>query len=202
MKFEQEKILVFYKRLISLYPETFRERFGESMEQTFRDVCNDKTKLKGRISPTFVLSAFAETSAGVFKENLYELKGATMKSLISKNKSALIFGLIAFLPFFVLNMIAVKQIEPLSSIFRINTGGNFWDYPVGHITAIVALLLLPVGAFISMSPIFRKDSDGKRYFYFANIVLAVILTSLFALITYALFDEIYRCSILQVPNCD
>lgn len=199
MNFEKEKFIVFYKRLISLYPQDFREQFGESMEQTFNDICNER---KGNVSLTFVFSTFAETSAGVIKENLYEIKGATMKSLISNNKSALIFGLLAFLPFFVLNMIAVKQIEPLSSIFKINTAGNFWDYPIGHITAIIALLLLPIGAFISMSPIFRKDSDGKRKFHFANIVLAVILISLFVLISYALFEEIYRCSILQIPNCD
>lgn len=76
MKFEKEKTFAVYKRLISWYPRVFRERFGESMEQTFKDVCNDRSKLKGNISLPFIVSTFAETSASVIKENLNEVKGA------------------------------------------------------------------------------------------------------------------------------
>lgn len=73
MKFEKEKISGFYRRLISLYPQKFRERFGESMEQTFNDVCNER---KGNISLSFVISTFCETSVGVVRENLLALRGA------------------------------------------------------------------------------------------------------------------------------
>lgn len=76
MKAEKEKIFVFYKRLISLYPAEFGERFGESLEQTFNDVCNEQKRLRGKISLPFVCSMFAETSVGIIKENLHELKGA------------------------------------------------------------------------------------------------------------------------------
>lgn len=73
MKFEKEEIFAYYKQLISLYPQAFRERFGESMEQTFNDVCNE---CKGNISLAFVFSTFAETAVGVVRENLSALKGA------------------------------------------------------------------------------------------------------------------------------
>jgi len=74
MRFEKEKIFAFYKRLISLYPPAFRERFGESMEQTFNDVCNERQE---DLSLAFVFSTFSETSVGILKENLSALKGAS-----------------------------------------------------------------------------------------------------------------------------
>lgn len=76
MRFEKGRIAYLYKRLISLYPRVFRERFAESMEQTFKDVCNERSKQKRSISLPFVVSTFAEASAGVIRENLHEVKGA------------------------------------------------------------------------------------------------------------------------------
>ncbi len=76
MKVEKEKIFALYRRLIFLYPRGFRERFGGSMEQTFKDVCNERSKQKGDISLPFVVATFAETSASVIKENLHQAKGA------------------------------------------------------------------------------------------------------------------------------
>lgn len=73
MKNENEKVFLFYKRLISLYPQTFTERFGESMEQTFNDVCNERN---GEISLGLMVSIFAETSVGIMRENLHEFKRA------------------------------------------------------------------------------------------------------------------------------
>src|SRR5678816_1102025 len=33
-----------YAKLLRLYPQAYRERFGESMEQTFNDICNERVK--------------------------------------------------------------------------------------------------------------------------------------------------------------
>lgn len=85
MRCEKESLLALYKRLISLYPRVFRERFGESLEQTFSDTCNEESKLKGSISLPFVFSTFAETAIGVIKENLYEIKGANQMNYWLKN---------------------------------------------------------------------------------------------------------------------
>ena len=85
MKFEKERILTFYRRLISLYPQVFKTRFGESMEQTFNDICNEQKELKGRISVPFVFLTFAETSLGVIEENINEVKGAYQMNYWLKN---------------------------------------------------------------------------------------------------------------------
>lgn len=90
-----EKIVVWYKRLISLYPRMFRTRFGESMEQTFKDVCNEQKELKGTISLGFLVSTFAETSFGVIEENLSEVRGSHQMNYWLKNIG--IAGLISLL---------------------------------------------------------------------------------------------------------
>jgi hypothetical protein len=36
--YEQNTVRTLYKRLLSLYPQEFKERLGESMQQTFNDL--------------------------------------------------------------------------------------------------------------------------------------------------------------------
>ena len=58
-----------YAKLLRLYPKPYRERFGEGMEQTFNDLCRERGKAgKGLFG--FVLWVFAETSAGIIRENI------------------------------------------------------------------------------------------------------------------------------------
>jgi uncharacterized membrane protein YiaA len=96
---KQDKVFAFYKRLISLYPQAFRERFGDSMEQTFRDVCNER---EGKFSSTFVISTFAETFISVIKENV---EGASLMNYWLKNTvivaivSLVFIGIGAFMAF-------------------------------------------------------------------------------------------------------
>jgi len=40
--YEQEIVHTLYKKLLALYPQTFKEQLAESMEQTFRDLWNEK----------------------------------------------------------------------------------------------------------------------------------------------------------------
>jgi hypothetical protein len=73
MKIEKTKVFGSYKRLISFYPRSFNERFGESMEQTFNDICNERN---GKISLWLMVSIFTDTTVGIIKENLHEFKSA------------------------------------------------------------------------------------------------------------------------------
>jgi hypothetical protein len=56
-----------YARLLRLYPETFRNRFAESMEQTFHDLCRER-RAADRRCLAFVLGLFGETFAGILRE--------------------------------------------------------------------------------------------------------------------------------------
>ena len=58
---EQEKVSALYKKLLSLYPQGFREGLGESMEQTFNDLYREK-KTEDRVF-SFIVWTFTETAA-------------------------------------------------------------------------------------------------------------------------------------------
>jgi len=58
-----------YGRLLHLYPTPYRERFAESMTQTFNDLCRERAAAGQRLLP-FVIWMFLETSAGIIRDNV------------------------------------------------------------------------------------------------------------------------------------
>lgn len=98
MKIEKDKAYGSYKRLISFYPQAFSEHFGESMEQTFNDVCNERN---GKISLGLIVPIFADTSVGIIKENLHEFKnGNRMTYWLNTIGISAIFSLLFSTAFF------------------------------------------------------------------------------------------------------
>jgi Protein of unknown function (DUF2975) len=57
-----------YAKLLHLYPKAYRERFGESMEQTFNDLCHERIKA-GKGLFRLALWVFVETFAAIIREN-------------------------------------------------------------------------------------------------------------------------------------
>ncbi len=57
-----------YSRLLRLYPEAFRERFGSGMTQTFQDLCREQSA-DGRGLFGLVLWIYLETAVGIVREN-------------------------------------------------------------------------------------------------------------------------------------
>jgi hypothetical protein len=57
-----------YRKLLRFYSRSYRERFAESMEQTFNDLCRERARAGERILG-FVFWIFVETSAGIVREN-------------------------------------------------------------------------------------------------------------------------------------
>lgn len=60
-----------YAKLLRLYPRAFRERFGESMTQTFRDLSRDRS--------VNIAWIFFETIAGIIKEHMSELARTALR---------------------------------------------------------------------------------------------------------------------------
>ena len=69
MNYEPYSLRRFYKKLLRLYPRGFRDQLGESMEQTFSDLCRERYEAGDGLLG-FVLWTFAETFAGIIKENI------------------------------------------------------------------------------------------------------------------------------------
>jgi hypothetical protein len=61
-----------YTRLLRLYPRPFRERFAEPMAQTFTDLARERAD-SSRGVHAFAAGTFAETTAGIMRENMTQL---------------------------------------------------------------------------------------------------------------------------------
>jgi hypothetical protein len=61
---EQNRVRTLYRKLLTLYPQPFKEQLGESMEQTFQDLWNEKRQKKKELFG-FVLWTFVETAMGI-----------------------------------------------------------------------------------------------------------------------------------------
>jgi len=83
----------FYARLVRLYPKPFRERYGESLEQTFNDVLREREERAGGLLGS-ALWMFAETSPEIIREN--------WTAMITQNRNiariALVTGLLLMIP--------------------------------------------------------------------------------------------------------
>jgi hypothetical protein len=85
----QTTIHALYKKLLALYPRGFRERMGESMEQTFNDLCNERNEQAEYRWSGFVLWIFVETAVGIIREHVVIITGGTkMKNTLAMPRSA------------------------------------------------------------------------------------------------------------------
>jgi hypothetical protein len=100
---EQGTAHVLYKKLLRLYPRQFRERLGESMEQTFNDLCHERKQPVGYRWSGFVLWIFVETAMGIVREHVLLLtEGVTMKNTLAYPRyAALISAILLAVAFFV-----------------------------------------------------------------------------------------------------
>ena len=57
-----------YSTLLRLYPKAYRERFGDGMEQTFKDLCHERVKTGSGLF-SLALWVFVETLAAIVREN-------------------------------------------------------------------------------------------------------------------------------------
>ncbi len=82
MAYDQKTVRTLYKKLLTLYPRAFREQMGESMEQTFNDLCNEGKQQTERRLFGFVLWMYVETAIGIGKEHVLLItQGDTMKTI-------------------------------------------------------------------------------------------------------------------------
>lgn len=111
---------------------------------------------------------------------------------------AALTGLVFALPFLVLNAIVGARVEPIFSVIRPGAHTGQLEYPL----LALVLLLLPVGAVIALQPALRGGSGGRRWYPIANLLVAALLVAAFVAISFVLGQEIYRCDVLGIPNCD
>lgn len=96
-----------YKRLLGLYPRTFRERLGDSMEQTFNDLCADRKRQAAGGLFGFVLWMFVETALGIAEEHLCAVKEANpMRRIVTSLRLPAIISFLIILPLLLLDIVS------------------------------------------------------------------------------------------------
>jgi hypothetical protein len=111
--------------------------------------------------------------------------------------AALIGGLFT-MPFVAANAIVGNRIEPFFSFIRPGPHTSAFEY----VLLVAVLGCLPVGAFIAARPLFGRAADPKWGAYALNGLVAAVMIVLFVWLSVGLATEIYRCDVLNIPNCD
>jgi hypothetical protein len=108
MKPDQEIARALYTKLLGLYPRAFRERLGESMEQTFTDRYNQRKRQAEGGLFSFVLWMFLETAIGIVQEHIFFIKEMNpMRYILTNLRLPAIISLLIILPFMLLEFVFV-----------------------------------------------------------------------------------------------
>ena len=198
---DQNMIPALYKKLLTLYPRSFREELGEPMEQTFNDLYRERQKDRGL--PGFVFWMFVETSVGIIREHaLVWAQGDSMKAMLSNPTSAAIVSLILSLPLGLLFIIFNFDIKPLTTLVTSWLTFNGSDVNgLGRLVLIGGLLLLPVAFVINLLPLLKKEApEIKRKLHAANVIVGVLILMIIVISWGGLLVEEIYC--LQGIRCD
>lgn len=90
MSNHQKKIQTLYSQLLTLYPSPFRERFAESMRQSFRDLCNEREGDSTQKLYGYAIWLFIETMQSIIHEWLQLIKQPRMRTMEIKYMSILV----------------------------------------------------------------------------------------------------------------
>jgi hypothetical protein len=144
-----------YARLLRFYPKPYHARFGESMAQTFNDLCREHIAAGDGLF-RFVLWTFADTFAGIVREN------RTLMIMQYKNiiRIAIAVGLLLLIPLVL--TIRSRSVE-----------GMGWDWSVGDFIIMGTMLFF---AGLALDFVMRKLTfPVYRVFAVSFIVMAFFL---------------------------
>lgn len=202
---DSHRIRNFYRRLLALYPKEFREQLGESMMQTFDDLCDERLGSYARGKGRFLVSLFADTAFGIVREHFHAIKRAhVMRSILnSPSRAAALSVILALVPAFIF-VVAFFEIEPVNSFLSdLVTGPDgVRNSVVGLLILIGAFGFLPLAFFVGLTPIrWAMRAGGNLFDHPANLVLAtVVLLAVSAILGHVIADQ-FPCWI-GTPNCD
>jgi hypothetical protein len=104
-------VYALYKKLLALYPRAFKDRFGESMEQTFHDLWHEKRQTK-QAWFSLVFWMFIDTAIGVCKEHLLRLSpGVCMHTIPKTLGSSALIGFLLVLPLMIMEVVTRRDLN-------------------------------------------------------------------------------------------
>ena len=185
MIYKPEIFNTLYRKLLALYPQTFKEQLAESMERTFQDLWNEKQQSKRELFG-FLLWTFIETTIGIFREHLLLISpGGIMQSVLKTFGSSALISLLLILPLMIMEVVNRRNFNE--------------DFPIG---LFVMLWLLPVLFILTGMPILRNVRAGNSILV-KPVILLIRVVFLILIVWFwgnLLIDQM-PC-FLGVPNCD
>ena len=184
--FKARIIHALYKKLLTLYPQRFKERLEESMLQTFNDLYKERKRQTEQRLFSFVLWMFIETAIGITREYILLITQAdSMKNIFTNLRSPAIIGFILVFPFMILELVNRRN---FNEGFPIALFGFLW--------------LLPTLFIITIMPMVRNIGAGNSII--ANpiiLLLRVVFLAFIAWMWVSLVIDQMPC-FLGVQNCD
>ena len=161
-----------YRKLLRFYVRPHRERFAESMEQTFADLCRERNRTGKRLVP-YVLWMFIETAIGIIQERVLSIKEMNpMNNIVTNLRLPALISFLIMLPFTILEW-ATRSNDPSHPRSNLD------------ITGYVTMWLLPILFILLLMPIVRNIRAGKNImanpvFLLFRVVFLVILLKAWA----------------------
>jgi hypothetical protein len=188
MRRDRQTVRLLYRKLLTFYPRSFRERFAESVEQTFDDLYNDRKREKKQHLVAFASWMVIETSIGIVNEHVLLIgQEKTMRTITKDFTLAASISFILVLPLVILELLN----NPVTK-----------ENPSGVIPLFAVLWLLPTVFIVILKPILRSARAGKSLMA-KPLSLLLRVASLMLIATvwgWGLIDQ-FPC-FLGVPNCD
>ncbi len=177
-----------------LYPRAFRERLGESMRQTFDDLCAERKNQRKPVH-VFVLFTFVETLAGIVREHVLQIRpGDIMKNITDPIPAASISFILA-LPIGLLAAIFFFDIELLQAPvkYALSVDGQQVNM-FGRVVLLGGMLALPVAFVLDLVPMIKSfRTGGKLAAHPANLIVGVLIFALMTVTWGGLVLETVRC---------
>lgn len=105
MAYKQQVVHRLYRKLLSLYPQDFKEQLGQSMQQTFQDLWYEKRQTKEELFG-FVFWTFTDTTIGIFREHLLLISpGDIMQAILKPLGSSALVSFLLILPFIIMQIV-------------------------------------------------------------------------------------------------
>ena len=132
---------------------------------------------------------------GVARENVAALSRA---KLAHHHRSALV-GLLLFLPIGILFASVWLDIAVVRDLL---TADGDRPNVLGLTMILGGLLLLPIAFVVTLWPMMRKGPNRKRRVYAVNLLVCAVISIPMTATLLSIGEEIYRCEIRGIPNCD
>lgn len=185
------------KFVASLYPASFRERVGESMQQTLADSYS-------RLGPAGKLSIIGDLVFGAACENIVSIEEKVTSRAIVAPLVAATTGMLLIVPGVTMFTLLLLGLEP-----PLGALGSFLKAPpdvpniAGSLVALTIIVFLPLAGLILNYAAMRRSTliEGSRFAYRTNLLVAALgLCLVLSFIAGVVIDQ-YPCW-MGVPNCD